>query len=85
MPFGFALELIDAAAIGAFDAAVVGNGQEHAGVAVPGFVVGAAAMQGQVVRGEESEAEILDGAWCFLEWAAGPDEMLCRNYTEGEG
>ena len=53
MVFGLAIELVHRAAIGAFDAAVGGNRQNHARVAVPSFVAGAAAMQRQVLRSDD--------------------------------
>ena len=53
MPIHFTVELIDAAAIRAFNAAVGSNRQKYARMAVPGLVRGAAAMQGQVGRGDD--------------------------------
>ena len=51
MRFDFAFQLVNGAAIGALDGAVGLDGQKNARVAVPSFVARAAAMQGQVVRG----------------------------------
>ena len=53
MPIDFAIELINAATIRAFDTAVGSNRQKYARVAIPGFVRGAAAMQGQVGGGDD--------------------------------
>ena len=53
MPVCLAVELVNPAAIRAFDAAVGGNRQKYARMAVPGFVRGAAAMQGQVGGGDD--------------------------------
>jgi len=60
MPIHFTVELIDAAAIRAFDAAVGSNRQKYARMAVPGFVRGTAAMQGQVGRSNN------DGGLCLV-------------------
>lgn len=51
--FDFAVEPVNAAAVGAFDGAVGLNRQEHARVAVPSFMFGAGAVQRQVVRGND--------------------------------
>ena len=59
MPARFAVELVNAAAIRAFDAAVGLDGQKHARVAVPGFVFGAGAMQRQIVRGDVNHGVFL--------------------------
>ena len=53
MPVCLAVKPVNLAAIRAFDAAVGGNRQKYARMAVPGFVRGAAAMQGQVGRGDD--------------------------------
>ena len=54
MPARFAVELVNAAAIRAFDAAIGLNGQKHARVTVPSFVFGAGTMQRQIVRGNQN-------------------------------
>lgn len=60
MPIHFTVELIDAAAIRAFDAAIGSNRQKYTRMAIPGLVCGAAAMQGQVGRGDD------DGGLCLV-------------------
>ena len=60
MAFDFAVELVNGAAIRAFDAAVGLNRQKHARVAVPGFVGGAGTVQRQIVRGDDN------GLWFVL-------------------
>ena len=50
--FDFAIHMVYGAAVRAFDAAVGFDGQEDAGMAVPCFIIRAAAVQGEVVRSE---------------------------------
>lgn len=50
MRFRFAMQAVNRATIGAFNLAIGLNGQEHAWVSVPRFVVCARTMQGQIVR-----------------------------------
>ena len=55
----FAVELVNAAAIRAFDAAVGLDGQKHARVTVPSFVFGAGTMQRQIVRSDVNHGVFL--------------------------
>ena len=70
MSICLAVEPVNPAAIRAFDAAVGGNRQKYARMAVPGFVRGAAAMQGQVGGGDDDggmglvgHGVVLIGSW----------------------
>ena len=71
MPIDFAIELINAATIRAFDTAVGSNRQKYARVAIPGFVRGAAAVQRQVGRSNNDGRLCLVGHGGCPYWAVG--------------
>ena len=71
MPVCLAVKPVNPAAIRAFDAAVGGNRQKYARMAVPGFVRGAAAVQRQVGGSNNDGRLCLVGHGGCPYWAVG--------------